>query len=260
MDKTNNILLVDDEPVVLASIKRIFKKDDYLVDAASSADEAIKLLDNNNYHLVISDIMMPGMNGLDLLSVIKEKKSSIKVIMITGYATMATAMKALRKGAYDFIAKPFTKEELRSVVIRAFREPADYARESDMFSPGDDKRIEPGKLFKMPNHSWAKICADGCVIIGADPNFINQVGKIVNIELPTVKDDIKQGEICAKVSAADGHIHSIGCPLSGRIIKNNEEILQDINLLLESPQNKGWLFKIDPTNIEFEVDNLELSE
>jgi len=122
MAKTVHVLVVDDEEVALASIAKALKSSEertYQLEDARSADEALVKLALRHYDLVLTDLMMPGLDGIELLDRIRAVDPNLKVIMITGYATMGVARDALHKGACDFIAKPFTHQELRETVAQA---------------------------------------------------------------------------------------------------------------------------------------------
>ncbi len=113
------ILVVDDELVVCKSVQRILSPEGYEVETALSGQEALERLGQESFDLVITDLKMPGMDGMELLSKIKEKDPEMIIIMITGYSTVQTAVQAMKMGALDYIPKPFTPEELIVVVEKA---------------------------------------------------------------------------------------------------------------------------------------------
>ncbi len=92
----------------------------YEVFCAENGPDGLQILENEDIHLVLCDIKMPGMDGFDVLAKIKEQFPSVLVIMITGFSTVEAAVEAMKKGAYDFISKPFTPDGLRIVIKRAF--------------------------------------------------------------------------------------------------------------------------------------------
>lgn len=119
MKNIPRILVVDDEPGICQNVQKILAKNDYEVFQASSAGEALKELGKKSYSLLISDIVMPEMNGLELLKEVKGQWPLIQVLMMTAYASTDTAVKAIRLGALDYIPKPFTPDELRSAIARS---------------------------------------------------------------------------------------------------------------------------------------------
>ncbi len=116
---TPHILIVDDEEVVRQSCQRILAEKGYSLSEAESGEDALQMLKVQEYDLVLADLKMPGMDGIQLLQAVKESCPDIEVIIITGYATVETAVKAMKLGAYDYIEKPFRPEELTAVVDRA---------------------------------------------------------------------------------------------------------------------------------------------
>jgi DNA-binding NtrC family response regulator len=84
-----------------------------------SGEEALKKEDEKKYDVIIADLMMPGLSGLDLLRSLKGKNSAAKVIMITGYPTMKNTVQSMQFGAYDYLPKPFLPSDLRTLVARA---------------------------------------------------------------------------------------------------------------------------------------------
>ncbi len=115
------ILIVDDEDIVLKSCLRVLQKLDYEIETAYSGQTALDNLEKNKYDIVVTDLMMPGMDGMQLLKEIKKRYPEVMVITLTGYATVETARQALKAGAFDYIPKPFTPDELRNVIENAVK-------------------------------------------------------------------------------------------------------------------------------------------
>jgi len=113
-----SILIVDDEEIILSSCLRILSAEEYTLDTAENAGIALEKLRKSHFDLVLTDIIMPGATGMDLLKKIKEEQPETDVIIITGYGTVKTAIEALQHGAYDYIEKPFTPEILLNTVSR----------------------------------------------------------------------------------------------------------------------------------------------
>ncbi len=116
MPKT--ILLVDDEEIILDSLCSILKKDGYEVDCARSGNEALNILQTKKYSLVITDIRMPGMNGLEVVERMKTLTPTPKVMVMTGYGSRETAVKAQHHGVYDYLVKPIDIQGLKSSIRR----------------------------------------------------------------------------------------------------------------------------------------------
>jgi two-component system response regulator HydG len=114
------ILVIDDEERIGEAIKKALDRVGYSVDANTDAPAGLSAVRNGSYDMVICDIRMPGLDGLTLLERIKEHDSSILVLMITGYASIESAVEAMKKGAQEYIAKPFQPAQIRLLVERAF--------------------------------------------------------------------------------------------------------------------------------------------
>ena len=110
------IMVVDDEKQICQNVEKILSKNDYEIIHATSAKEALEKMAKDSFSLLISDIVMPEMNGLEFLKLVKKEWPLTKAVMMTAYASTDTAVKAIRLGALDYISKPFTPDELRSTV------------------------------------------------------------------------------------------------------------------------------------------------
>lgn len=114
------LLVVDDEPNMLRLLKTILMdKTGYEVETTNNPLEVEKMLKEQPYDLVVTDLKMPLVDGIDLIDIIKRIDAQIPIIIITAYGTMETAEEAIQKGAYDFITKPFRKESILITIKRA---------------------------------------------------------------------------------------------------------------------------------------------
>ncbi len=115
------ILIIDDDTSLRRVLEYNLQEAGYSVAAAASGEEGLRLFDENAQSLVISDIKMPGMDGIQVLKAIKERSPEALVIMITAFGTVDIAVEAMKAGAYDYITKPFNRDELRLVVAKALQ-------------------------------------------------------------------------------------------------------------------------------------------
>lgn len=113
------ILVVDDEDIVRTSCSRTLSPEGYEVRLAKNGVEGLKMASEERFDLVLTDLKMPDMDGIEVLRIIKEKWPETAVIIVTGYQTVDTAVKAIKLGAYDYIEKPFTPDALLSAVAEA---------------------------------------------------------------------------------------------------------------------------------------------
>uniref|UniRef100_A0A7C6AFF2 Response regulator n=1 Tax=candidate division WOR-3 bacterium TaxID=2052148 RepID=A0A7C6AFF2_UNCW3 len=245
--KKFKILVVDDEITVCKSITSALEDFDYAVDMALSGEEATFKHNKNHYDLVVADLMMPDITGIELLKRIKAVTPGVQFILITGYPSIKTAVEAIKFGAFDYIPKPFTPDELRSVVNRAL----DYYRK---------EKIElipvPADYYCITDNSWAKIEKDGNVRIGAHERLVKGIKEISMLELPVNGEMRYQGEACARINTSANQIFRVWAPVSGKIIKINQDLHKNYSKLITDPYNEGWLLIIQPTNLEADLRNL----
>lgn len=117
-----NILAIDDEPDLLRLLERIIKgKTDYSILITGTSLEVPQLLEENEFDIIITDLKMPGMDGMDILKYIKERDRLEQVVIITAFGTLETAMEALANGVFDYITKPFKKEQIIFTIDRALK-------------------------------------------------------------------------------------------------------------------------------------------
>jgi len=118
---TQKILVVDDEESVCKSVSKILSRKGFVVDAAMTADDAVRRIKETSFDLVITDLMMPKTDGMELLRIIRDHYPELNVIMITGYASIESAVKAVKLGAAGYLPKPFTPDELMAVTDKALQ-------------------------------------------------------------------------------------------------------------------------------------------
>ena len=118
----NKILVVDDDRDMQGNIVEILEKADFQVFSADNGEEAVKATKEDNFDLVLLDLIMPGMGGMEALPIIKRECPGTKVIMITAFSTIDNAVEAMRKGADDYITKPFKINELMMAVKKTLEE------------------------------------------------------------------------------------------------------------------------------------------
>ena len=112
-------MLVDDEPIVGKRLKPALEKSGYEIEVYENGSEALKRIGEKDFDIIVTDVRMDEVDGLDILEGVMAKSSNTKVIIITGYATIEIAREALAKGAFDFIAKPFKPNDLREIIQKA---------------------------------------------------------------------------------------------------------------------------------------------
>jgi DNA-binding NtrC family response regulator len=117
------LLIVEDEDTLCKSLQRILIREGYEVDIADSAESAFILLENGSYDLIITDIILPGISGIELLTKYRRTNPAQKVMVITAYASLTTAMESIKAGACDFLVKPLMHDEMKRAVRKALDKP-----------------------------------------------------------------------------------------------------------------------------------------
>lgn len=124
------ILMVDDELNVCTGCKRMFEDEGYITEYALSGKEGIEMIGTNDYDLVITDLKMPDVSGMDVIKTVKERRPETPVIMITGYPSRPTAVEAMKLGAADYIPKPFKPDEIIKAVKNAIAKVREAGRKT----------------------------------------------------------------------------------------------------------------------------------
>jgi CheY-like chemotaxis protein len=256
MDTKINVLVVDDEQIILDSInKHLRNEPDFNVYTALSVPEAYAVMEKEKIHIILTDLMMPEIDGLEFLQVLRDKSPDIIAVMITGYATINTALQSMQLGAFDYLAKPFTREELRKLMKRAKDLALAIMNSGDLSV--NPRQTEAEKIMNsikgIGEHSWLMLEDDGSVLIGVERPFLISIGRIQTVYLPSVGDELRQGSIYFQVFSTDLRSQSLLSPLSGIVTHINDEIYNSPNELLEDPYGKGWLMKLKPTNLDEEI-------
>ncbi len=113
------IMVLDDEPIVCKRLKPALEKQGYEVDTFTLSSDAMEQIKQTDYDIIVTDLKMKGVDGMQLLTEAKRRSPKTEVIVITGFATLETARQSFQKGVFDFIAKPFKLSEIQEVVKRA---------------------------------------------------------------------------------------------------------------------------------------------
>ncbi|MBM2814228.1 MAG: Glycine cleavage H-protein [Ignavibacteria bacterium] len=257
MSEKVRILAVDDEQIILDSIKKSLKDvSDIELCFADSVSDALSKIEGANFDIILTDLMMPGIDGLEFLRILKSKAEDILVIMITGYATISTALQALQLGAFDYLAKPFTKDEIKKVIKRA-SELSILRRKS--FPKGISKNVNNNgqttyqTLKGIGQDTWINCQEDGTLLLGIERLALTNIGNIQTFYLPSEGDILRQGCLYLQIFTSDFSSYSFLSPLSGTILKVNHEILSNPDILNCEGKENNWILKLQPSNYESEI-------
>ena len=120
--KGTHILVMEDDPTISAALDMILTEAGYDIDVAETGEAALELFEQKQFDLIIADLKLPGINGMEVIRQVKEKKPEIEVIVITGVGTQPIAEEALELGAHDFLPKPFTDDQIKTAINEALKQ------------------------------------------------------------------------------------------------------------------------------------------
>ena len=132
MPSSRSILVVDDEEIIRITVASELRKEGYDVGVAVNGEEALTKLDKHTYDIIISDVMMDGMDGIELLSKVKQSAPEVMVIILTSFGSVSSAVDAMRLGAYDYLLKPCSPGELTLRVANCFKQ-QELQRKVDLY-------------------------------------------------------------------------------------------------------------------------------
>jgi CheY-like chemotaxis protein len=248
------LLAIDDEPVILDAIQRVCSAEGWHVDTVTGATEGLELARKKSYDLCLCDIMLPDMDGFQFLEKLHESGIDLAVIMTTGFATIENAVKSLDMGAIDYLPKPFTADEVLSALYRGFRY-VDLKRRHEENTAQVDSIIVPcpTQYRHLGYQSWMHLDFDGSVKVGATYLFLAVIGSVKSIKLQPLEAEIIQGFSCAEFEAEDELIHQLMAPISGQIIRINEQLKDEPSILEKDPYFEGWLYVVVPKDLNYEL-------
>jgi CheY-like chemotaxis protein len=269
-DPAARILCVDDEEVILDSLRKILVLDGYSVDTVETWQEALGLVQMHDYDFVFTDLKMPSMPGTEVAKSVKFMRPDVDVIIITGYATVESAVECMKHGAMDYIEKPFSEDELRTFVRHALIRRRDRIENRlktavHVIGPGETGRgfrhefSIPGGVLISSGHCWASLSDDGTARIGLDDFAIKLLGSVDSIDLPGVGTTVTAGEpLCSVVR--NGRRARFNSPLSGKVVQVNASLGDDADRLSETAYGRGWLCVVDGSNLDEEVPRLKIGK
>jgi len=267
-DPKARILAVDDEAIILDSFRKILVVAGYSIDTVEKGREALGLILKNDYDFVFTDLKMPEMDGLEVTKAVKHLRPDIDVIVITGYASIDTAVETMKFGAMDYVQKPFTEDELigffnKSVIRRRDRlerEMKPTVRLITASTAESGSRHEfnvPAGIFVSRNHTWVNVEMNGIARVGID-DFVRKIlQQIDKVELPKPNKEVKRGEPLFSIKH-NAHTIDVASPISGKVVLVNTEHLEHPDLIALSPFELSWMCCIDPSNLAEELHSLKI--
>ncbi len=264
------ILCVDDEEVILSSFRKILVLDGYSVDTVETGQEALGLIQTHHYDFVFTDFKMPLMDGVEVTKSVKHMRPDIDVIIITGYASVETAVETMKYGAMDYVQKPFTEEELLEFTKKALIKRQDRIKKqlkpkvhiTHIPSEGDTIKGEfsiPGGVFISDSHTWVSMNQEGIGKVGIDDFAKKLIGKVESIELPNLSMKVKAGQPLFTIRQGNRKV-TFNSPVTGVVASINTILKGNPDALDVTPYDRNWICAIDPDDIDSEIKNLHIGK
>jgi CheY-like chemotaxis protein len=264
------ILCVDDEAVILDSFRKILVLDGYAVDTVENGKEAIGLIQSHHYDFVFTDLKMPIMDGVEVTKTVKHLRPDIDVVIITGFATVETAVECMKYGAMDYVQKPFTDDELLAFVKKTLIKRQDKIQKqlrpkvhiTHLADAKSSMLVDfaiPGGVFISSGHCWVSMEQDGKAKVGIDDFAKKMIGKIDAIEFPNLGMNIKSGQPLFTIKQGTKTI-TFNSPVSGKILEINKPLQYDLNKLNITTYSSNWICIVDAENLDSELKELKIGK
>ena len=262
------ILAVDDEAVVLDSLRKALVLAGYSVDTVESGREALALARDNAYDFVYTDLKMPEMDGVEVTKAVRHLCPDTDVIIITGYATVESAVETMKVGATDYVQKPFTSDEIatftdqvtirrRHRVEQAVKPVVHLVTPSSGEAPSKHACSVPAGVFVAPGHTWVALLPNGEVRVGLDDFAAKLVGRLDEIDMPEQNSAVAKGQaIC--VLKQDDEVTAVATPIEGRVTTLNEALFANPELLTNSPYDSGWICCMEAADLPAALRRLKI--
>lgn len=255
-----DILVIDDEQVIIDSILKVASMNNYSVDYVTFGKLGLEKIIKGSYKLIICDVMLPDINGFQILEHLEKSASKIPIIITTGYSTIDNAIKALTHGAIDYLSKPFTFEELESCISRGMKF-SEIIKNLKNCSNYDSQLMYhftpcPANYLRFGFSTWVNPEKEGLYKCGILDLYLKTIGQIEKVSMPPIGSSILQGQEFMQITDEFGYLHKVFAPISGKIILCNEKIDININLIEKDPYFDGWLALILPDSLLNDKKNL----
>lgn len=168
-----HILVMEDEHMVAKGLEMVLEEEGYAVDLAYTGNQALKDLAEKHFELLIADLRLPDLDGMEVVRTVKQTRPETEVVVITGYSSVASAVDAMKLGVFDYLTKPFTESEIKTAVSEALHQlrQAPPARIQDRVSGEEYKLIQKRELLRVLNRTaedhqfWLDLMENGAAAL-----------------------------------------------------------------------------------------------
>jgi len=244
MEKRGKILVVDDDPVVSLSCKRILGAEGYNIITVDKGKDGIKRINNEEFDLLISDMKLPDINGMEVVKESRIIQPKLDVVIITGYPNLEDAKESVRLGVFEYIEKPFTPDFMRNVAKKVFDNIGWILRQSfidefrNYFVP---LRDDENPVIFYKEGTWARPLKEEIWEVGCDVRYWLLAAELLYIDIPEGLSTLVAGESFAKVSSTVGETHQLVAPMTGVVKEINNRANEAMSALIRDNLSGGWL-------------------
>jgi CheY-like chemotaxis protein/glycine cleavage system H lipoate-binding protein len=244
MEKKGKILILDDDPVVTLSCKRILGAEGYSISTVDKGEDALNKISKEDFDLFITDIMLPDINGMEVLKETRIIKPQVDVVIITGYPKLEDAKEASKLGAQQYLEKPFTPDFMINVAKKVFDKRGWILRQAFI----DEFRDSVVSLTDMDNPvifykegTWARPTKDGLWEIGCDLRYWMLSGNLMYVEFIKGLDKLEAGQPFAQIYSSSGQANDLHSPMKADLREVNMKANDVMAALLKDHLSEGWL-------------------
>ncbi len=251
MADQRKLLVVDDEEVVCQACRRIFSRQGFEVDTNTDARQGLVKATENDYAIILLDIKMPNMDGIQFLERLRQKKPDVPVLIITGYPSIPNAAAAMRLGACDYVTKPFTSEEVTWAMQRVLNMQHVLSDEGEGVAEEREAVVTAMANIETLfwDEAWVQLAVDGSALAGAVLPGLHG-DSITGVRMPKIGEVVYQGLPLAGVSVSGKPMRIIPSPISGVVAGVNSIVTHRPQILATDPCGEGWIAGICATRHE----------
>lgn len=238
------ILVLDDDPIVTLSCKRILGAEGYSISTVEKGEDALNKLSKEEFDLLISDVRLPDISGMEVLKEARVIKPKTDVVIITGYPTLEDAKESTKLGAAEYIEKPFTPDFMLNVARKVFDTRGWILRQAFIDEFRDSVvslRDKDNPVIFYKEGTWARPAKDGLWEIGCDLRYWLLTGELMYVDFINDLDKIDAGKPFARIYTGSGQSNDLLSPMKAELKEINTKANDVMCALLKEHLSEGWL-------------------
>jgi len=238
------ILVLDDDPIITLSCKRILGAEGFSITTVERGEDALNKLSKEDFDLLISDVRLPDISGMEVLKEARVIKPKTDVVIITGYPTLEDAKESTRLGAAEYIEKPFTPDFMLNVAHKVFDTRGWILRQAFIDEFRDSVvslRDKDNPVIFYKDGTWARPAKNGLWEIGCDLRYWLLTGNLMYVEFISGLDKVDAGKPFARIYTSSGQSNDLLSPMNAEMKEINIKANDVMCALLKEHLSEGWL-------------------